>query len=158
MERSLEIKIVPIGQEASEDVEYELDGSGLRCSADHYRDVIDWHKSALEIRWNSTARFFSVEFKGSGRIPVGLSNLLSKRIPLKIAQTSRCECGSVLELGDYSVAFEDSDFRFKADYFCPTCKARAIAEQKGLKKVLETWFSGLKKIEIKATGVGFERN
>ena len=156
MSQKLEVQLVPVGADEPHMLDYDLDGSAA-CAALFYRDSVDWEKSSLEIKWNSADRYFSVEFKGSGEIDVPLAELLSKRVPLQIARASTCDCGTTLELGDYAVAVEDNDFRFQANYFCPSCKSRLTAEKNGLKRVLETWFTGLKKIEIKTTGVGLER-
>ncbi|MBS0587010.1 MAG: hypothetical protein JSS37_03435 [Proteobacteria bacterium] len=157
MENQLDVQVIPVGDEDSTSINYDLEKSPT-CMASFYRNAVAWEKSSLSIKWNSTDRFFSVEFDGSGTIDMSLAELLSKKVPLQIAKTSTCECGSSLALGDFTVVVEDNDFRFKADYFCPACKLRLTAERKGLRKVLETWFTGLKKIEIKTTGVGLERS
>jgi uncharacterized protein YneR len=157
MPNQLEVQVIPVGNEDPASVDYDLENSAT-CMATFFRNAVAWEKSSLTIKWNSTDRFFSVEFGGSGAIDISLSELLSKRVPLQIAKASTCECGSTLSLGDYTVVVEDNDFRFKADYCCPVCKARLIAERRGLRKILETWFTGLKKIEIKTTGVGLERS
>jgi hypothetical protein len=157
MSNQLEVQVIPVGDEDPNSLDYDLETSAT-CMAGFYRDAVAWEKSSLRIKWNSTDRFFSVVFDGSGTVDMSLSGLLSKRVPLQIAKASTCECGSQLALGDYTVVIEDNDFRFKADYFCPACKTRLNAERKGLRKVLETWFTGLKKIEIKTTGVALERS
>jgi len=127
------------------------------CAANLYRSVNQWDKSALDIKWSAKEKAFTVEFKGSGEVRLAMADALSKRIPLEIARASRYECGSTLELGDYSITIENADFRFHANYFCPTCKAKAVADQKGFRRLIERCFRGLTKIEIKATGVGIER-
>lgn len=155
MEKVLALDIIPVGSDDPRSIDYDLEKSAS-CSAISYKTAADWDTSSLEIKWNSTDRFFSVEFKGTAddRIKLPLSHALSKKIPLQIARSSTCECGAPLQLGDYTVTVEDSDFRFRADYFCPICKAKLVADKKGFKKIIEPWVMGLRKIEIKATGVG----
>jgi hypothetical protein len=159
MNELLRLDLIARGADSPLHPDYDLERSGS-CAAALYRTASRWDKSSLAIKWDSVERAFTVDFKASGNIEVPLGEVLSKRIPLEIARASNCECGSVLQLGDYSVIVEDADFRFQADYFCPVCKRRLLAEKKGFKRLIETWATGLKKIEVKATGVGgvgFER-
>ncbi|MEM5461345.1 hypothetical protein VSR69_42230 [Paraburkholderia phytofirmans] len=155
----MEVVIAPIlsGDEILEETQ-EGEYDSASCAALFYREAIDWEKSQLEVKWSATEKCFAVEFTGKGNIDLSMAELLSKRVPLRIAKASTCECGTTLELGDYTVLLSDSDFLFHAEYFCPNCKANLIAEKKGLRRVLETWFTGLKKIEIKTTGIGLERS
>lgn len=152
----LTVEVIPVGADTPTEIDYDLEKSPS-CSALFMKSAVNWKKSSLEIKWDSSERAFTVEFTGKGRLPSDFDNLLSKRVPLQIARSSTCECGSVLELGDYSILMDGSDFKFFGNYFCPSCKIRLSAEKKGLKRILETWFTGLKKLEIKATGVGIER-
>ena len=157
MSQKLELEVIPVGTDEPSSPDHNL-GTSQSCAAALYRSASDWEKSSLEIKWNASERYFSVEFKGTGEITLPLAEVLSKRIPLRVTHASTCECGATLELGDYTVAVEDNDFRFQADYFCRSCKARLSAEKKGFRKLLETWITGLKRIEIQATGVGLERS
>jgi hypothetical protein len=180
MDKKLPVEAVPISDEPSPGewalVRYcknkfeqdnpliaESERQGRACTAFMYKGATDWITSSLEIRWKSEERAFTVAFKGNAKaISLPVQEILSKRVPLQIAQSSGCECGASLELGDYEVSVEDtgeeSDFWFRANYFCPRCKTKAVAEKKGLKRLIEDWIFGLKKIEIKATGVGIERS
>jgi hypothetical protein len=150
MAEALGVYITPIGGD-------DEDLSHGACSAVFFRQEIEWQKHALMIKWNAKERLFYVEFTGKGQIDVGLSDLLSTRVPLRIARSSHCVCGSPLELGDYSISTENDDFAFRGEFFCPSCSTRLAAERKGIKRVLETWFSGLKRIEVGTTGFGIER-
>jgi hypothetical protein len=153
MEKSLSVEIVPVGEGSLGILKGDHD-----CSALLINNAINWKKAALEIRWDAAEKTFFVEFNGkAAEVAPNLNSILSKRVPLQIARTSRCECGSTLSLGDYTVTMKDSDFKFHAEYFCPACKVHLIAEKRGLKKILETWFSSLKRLEIKASGVRIER-
>ena len=155
MSGQLEVELMPIGSDHGESSEYYLN---LRCEATYMRDAVDWQKSALEIKWSATEKVFFVQFNGKRpHIDYSTSELLSKRIPLQIAHSSRCECGTTLKLGDYPVSVKNSDFSFHGEYFCPNCKSQLIAEGSGFKKMLERWFSSLKRIEVRATGFRIER-
>ena len=152
MREALGVHITPIG-EGDEDLRHGACAAALVL----FRQPIEWQKHALAIRWNSRERVFCVEFTGEGQVDVSLSDLLSTKVPLRIARSSLCVCGSHLELGDYSITTENSDFAFRGEFFCPSCSVRIAAERKGIKKVLERWFSGLKRLEIGTTGIGIER-
>jgi len=68
-----------------------------------------------------------------------------------------CSCGSSLSLGAYQITLIDDDFTFKGEFFCPVCNKGYKSEKSGIRGIIEKWVKGLKKIEIKATGVGIER-
>lgn len=159
MSQQVEIELIPVGPDfATEDHDLVAFSRSGMCDAALLRDAINWEKSELEIKWNAAEKVFFVQFSGKQpRIDFKTGELLSKRVPLKIARSSRCECGGALELGDYTVSIKNADFGFKAEYFCPTCKSKLTAERNGLKKFLETWFSSLKRVDIKLTGFGIER-
>lgn len=154
MSKQVAVELIPIGAGDKR----LREPSANSCAANLYQGATDWEKSALDIRWDAKERTFFVEFNGKAdKADIGLGDILSKKIPIQIADSSRCECGSILSLGNYRVIMNDSDFNFKAEYFCPTCQVELVAEKKGIMPFLQKWFSSLKKIEIKATGVGLER-
>jgi hypothetical protein len=151
MKEPISVQLVPVGSD-------ELPShAGNVCAAGLFRRVNSWDDSALEIRWNSTDRVFSVTFRGGGPVELPLEDMLSKDVPLQIARSSRCECGSLLGLGDYRIVTTGDDFLFEGEFFCPACKARRVAETSGFRGIIRKWGVGLKKIEIKVDGVGLER-
>lgn len=127
------------------------------CTAALFREVSEWDESSLEIKWKASQREFTVAFKGVGEISLSVEDLLSKKVPLYIAQSSTCECGENLELGDYSIRTTDDDFEFEGSFSCPKCKLRVFREGTGIRNIIGQWIQGLKKIEINAIGVGIER-
>jgi hypothetical protein len=130
---------------------------GNACEAGLFSEAAEWKDSELEIKWNAEERAFAVAFHGVGAVQMTPKGMLSKRVPLEIARSSQCECGGPLALGDYRIVATSSDFRFEGEFFCPRCKSRRSAETSGFRGILEKWAFGLKKIEIKADGVGIER-
>ena len=111
MEKALSVELIPVGWGP---VDANLEESHS-CAAVALRNAIDWKKSALEIRWDAAEKTFFVEFNGkAGAVSPELNDILSKRVPLQIAHSSRCECGSTLSLGDYIVTIKESDFKFRA--------------------------------------------
>jgi hypothetical protein len=151
MAKEVAIDIKPVGDEGQ-----EVRPSSF-CAAVHFDYYAAWVRRSLDIKWNSRERVFFVEFIGQGPPDVPMTNLLTSRVPVHVANSSLCECGSSLRLGDYSITTEDHDFAFSGEFFCPSCSARFAAEKKGLKKYLENWLMGLKRLEISATGIGIER-
>jgi hypothetical protein len=153
MAKPLSVKVIPIGPA------YGYPEVDLSCGAAELLDRTDWKNSALEIKWDAAEKTFFVQFTGkANQAGPELKNILSKRVSLEIARSSRCECGSILYFGDYTVSFKNADFVFKAEYFCPSCKTKLIAKRTGIKTVLEAWFTSLKKIKIKTSGFGLERD
>jgi hypothetical protein len=158
MPEPLSVEIIPIGPDDPNIPAHNL-ARNHTCSAVEYLEATNWKKSELEIKWDFTEKVFFVQFTGKAQLSdKRLNNLMSKRVPLEIAKSSRCECGSTLNLGDYKILMKESDFVFSAEYFCPTCRTSLTAERNGFKKILEKWFTSLKKIEIKATGFRLERS
>lgn len=127
------------------------------CAAMVLSEQKPWDDSSLEIKWDSKEREFIVIFKGAGVPDLTVDQALSTRVPLQIARASRCRCGGTLELGNYRIITTKNDFTFEGTYFCPTCKTDFLAEQSGFRHFITKWIRGLKKIEIKAGGVGLER-
>jgi hypothetical protein len=161
MSKRIGVKVKPLGRLTSMDKrDFDLEKTEDRyrgCYAYVFRESVNWDDTSLEIRWNSDMKVFTVIFKGVGRNDLNMEKALSKDIPLKIARSSRCECGGVLELGDYSIRSTRDDFTFEGVYFCPKCKSKFLAERAGIRHLISKWIKGLKKIEIKAGGVGIER-
>ena len=143
-----------MAKELEVQVSRQLEGG---CAADIYHSATSWEDAVLEIKWDATDKAFYVSFNGDGPTSVSTKNILSKKIPLEIARSSRCECGSTLELGDYRIIAKMSDFFFEGEFYCPVCKSERLAKKGGLLKAVAEWINDLKKIEIKANGVGFER-
>jgi len=131
--------------------------SSRSCSAYLFKGVQEWDDASLEIKWNSEQKEFTVAFKGEGQVNLPIENLLSQTVPLHIAESSNCECGETLQLGDYRILTSNNDFTFEGNFFCPTCKTKVLKERSGLRYLISTWFRGLKKLEIKTTGLGIER-
>jgi hypothetical protein len=142
-----------------EKVEIDESQKALRqsCRALVFKEVNEWDDASLEIRWDSEKKEFTVTFKGEGMVNLPIENLLSKAVPLHIASSSNCECGENLQLGDYRILTTRNDFSFEGIFFCVQCKAKILAERSGLRHFIATWFKGLKKVQVNATGVGIER-
>lgn len=160
IEKVLEFRKVPARRpEAIVSAEYDesifLDPPG--CGASFFKEVQEWDDASLRIKWKSREKEFDVTFKGQGTINLTIENLLSNAVPLHIAQSSSCECGESLQLGDYQVFTSKNDFSFEGTFFCRKCKANTLAVQSGLRHFISTWFKGLKRVDIKATGVAIER-
>ena len=121
-------------------------GSGNYCSANLLREFPEWDETSLEIRWEAEEREFTVVFKGEGKINLSVEQLLSKKVPLYIANSSTCECGETLEVGDYRINTTNNDFAFEGTFFCPKCKSRVFREGYGLRNIIGQWVRGLEKI------------
>jgi hypothetical protein len=111
---------------------------------------------ALCIRWESEKEQFVVSF--SGRVLDELDSSWTQSIPLLIAETSTCECGGTLTLGDYEIKARDKDFVFTAQYICSACAARKKGEQRGFRQFIGRWLFELRKIEVGPKGISAERD
>jgi hypothetical protein len=163
MPKKVDIEIIPIGEKdrldrlPSHESHYY---SGSYCSATgQLLNYLEWDENKIRIRWDAEGKKFTVEFVGIDKETKQsfVQDLLSKEIPLEIARTSNCECGGILELGNYSVQLVSDEFIFEAEYYCPACKNDHIAKSKGLKELIRRWIFGLKRIDITASGIGIER-
>jgi hypothetical protein len=159
--RTLDLDLVPLGENYGGKDDLQLEKlapySPGHCFAHLFRNAEEWDDDSLEIKWDSATKEFNVVFTGVGHVDIRLENGLSRRVPLEVAQSSRCECGGTLALGDFRIHSGRKDFTFEGNYFCPTCKADYSAKHSGIRHMISKWANGLKKIEIKPSGVGFER-
>lgn len=92
----------------------------------------EWDSKFLEIKWHEKAHSFYVVFKANGSFFNEVHQTLAQVIPIQIADTSRCECGGSLTVGDQKMIFSDSDFRFKAVFYCKKCKLEREIKADGL--------------------------
>ena len=75
---------------------------------------------------------------------------------LAIADKSKCECGSVLDLADYQIEQYPNDIEVSAKYYCNACK-RNKPVLKRLGSFLRSFWNQTKKVEITATGITYEK-
>lgn len=151
------IELIPIGKHGKNLSNNEEVLFNKECQAISFKTSGPrWDESNLRIDWNSEKKYFTVQFKGIGDFGLELEQSLSQKIPLQIAKTSRCDCGSVLHLGNYTVLAKDNEFVFKGRYYCKSCKEALDAESSGIRSLIFRWLNKLKKIEVKLNGFSIE--
>jgi hypothetical protein len=120
----------------------------------------------LQIAWDDTERQFTVEASVSRycnqchqheREATRRPRSTLASVPLEIAQTSSCSCGSTLDLKDYSLRVANGDLQFSATYVCQTCIEQRKTARSGIGSMLLSLWSLTKKVKIGADGIEYEK-
>jgi rubrerythrin len=119
----------------------------------------DYNKYSVTIESIEQRKDVGWKLRGAGRVNVicrrcaAMYNALQKAIPIECQSYNCPECGDRQNL-QYKVQRIDAhgiDFSFEAEISCPKCH-----KKKTFVEVLKNIFK-IKKLELKATGISFER-
>lgn len=119
-----------------------------RCSAIVLPQITKWEDNDLNIEYNEFNKTFSVKFKGTSANSNDLSRILEKEIPIRIAETSFCECGNKLSLGKHSIKIKNNDYFLEANFFCISCNLEIRKEKEGFKSFIKSWGFGISEINL----------
>ncbi|ESQ15865.1 MAG: hypothetical protein N838_33295 [Thiohalocapsa sp. PB-PSB1] len=126
------------------------------CMANHLTLFVPSHSPVLKIKWNENDKYFNVDFRAKGDIPFDVRQVLTQKIPLVIAEESRCTCGHRLKLGEYEVTVKQKEYVLVAEYYCEDCKAKRHIEEARLTSRIKKFFGRLRKIQVSPKGVVLE--
>jgi hypothetical protein len=133
----LEVEIVPVTQQAP---------MTPKCTAVLLQTAARWDESSLDITWDSQRRAFKVFFVGKQE--AAAEERLIQEIPIEIACSSYCVCGSKLRLGSYGVQAANGEFTFKGEFICESCQRPIQATSSGFRSILLKCLRQLKRIQI----------
>jgi Zn finger protein HypA/HybF involved in hydrogenase expression len=111
-------------------------------------------RDVKSIAWNDKERSFDVKIT---TVCTCGGMLIVERLPVLIAQTSSCACGSNLVIKDYSISKRDKEIDFDATYQCPKCNKTRKRLIRGLaSRISRVWYD-TSRVEIGLDGIKYEK-
>ncbi len=125
-------------------------------------ELIPFENVDCEIEYNENSKEFKVKLFIDGfcspcRKKWQIEQFV-KEVPLKIAATSRCSCGSELYLTNHSIRKTGNIFEFEGQYVCNECKKANKTIRSKIGKALISFWKETRKIEVGPKGVIYEKD
>lgn len=105
------------------------------------------------IEWDDTKKQFEVRIAGSCAPCGWQEELVLKRMPLLIAESSSCSCGKTLILADHSFSLSSNDLEFKAIYRCVSCETEKHSLVSRILQALKFGWQEITSVEVGLTGL-----
>ena len=118
------------------------------CSGTYIQGV-DW-----SLTWSRPDRSFRLDLRcHPDLLPVGILPSL----PGFIAETSRCECGSALQVESHSVEKSQSEVKFTGHFVCRSCRGDSRNTLQRLRHGIGRLWTDLMKLKVGVGGIEIEK-